>query len=316
MNRREKILSGLDVRKLVGVEIGALCRPLVTRSDGEILYVDHADTETLRAKYHGDPDVDADAIVTVDGIWGSNTLSEALGGRRVDYVIASHVVEHVPNLVGWLGEIASVLKPDGRLHLVVPDKRFTFDIARDETRMSDVLSAYIANARCPQPQAILDFVLNARHGVNAAQIWLGHESRGEAAHSFQDAVAVARNALETGAYHDVHCWVFTPSRFAQICATLVEHGLLNMACVQFFDTANNEIEFHVHLQACNDRERAISSWRDMEAEAVRSERQLLKGRGLFMRKLKANFYRIAFASIQKMPKPVRTILHQVKRALT
>lgn len=182
--------------------------------------------------------------------------------------------------------------------------------------MSDVLTAHISNARSPQPQAIIDFVLNARRGVNAADIWLGKQSRGEPAHSFEDAIAVAKNALETGTYHDVHCWVFTPSRFAHICATLVEHGLLNMSCVQFFDTANNEIEFHVHMQVCNDRERALASWTRMEAEATLSEMRSLKGRRLLMRKLKAGCKRIAFALIQRMPKPMRAALHQVKRALT
>lgn len=315
MNRREKILSGLDVRNLVGVEIGALCRPIVSRDDGPIFYVDHADTETLRAKYRGDPDVDGDALVAVDGIWGSNTLAEALGHQKVDYVIASHVVEHVPNLVGWLAEIDAVLKHDGRLHLVVPDKRFTFDVARDESRMSDVLAAHIANARSPQPQAILDFVLNARHGVNAARIWLGQQSQGEPAHSFEDAIAVAKNAIETGTYHDVHCWVFTPARFAQICAALTEHGLLNMSCVEFFDTASNELEFHVHMQVCDDRARALASWRRMEYEAKLSEKRLLHGYHLLVRQVKATFSRTAFAAVQKLPRPMRDAVHQIKRAL-
>lgn len=50
MNRNEKLIGDLDIPKLTGLEIGPLCRPVVRRSDGKVLYVDHADTETLCGK--------------------------------------------------------------------------------------------------------------------------------------------------------------------------------------------------------------------------------------------------------------------------
>lgn len=63
--RREKILSGLNLASLSGVEIGALASPQVTPDQGRILYVDHADTETLKRKYANDSGVDTSAIVNV-----------------------------------------------------------------------------------------------------------------------------------------------------------------------------------------------------------------------------------------------------------
>src|SRR5258708_2170191 len=105
MDRKNKLIAGLELKESVGMEIGALCRPVVTRSDGEILYIDHTDSQSLREKYRADPDVNIAEIVDVDGIWGSNTLSDAIGGRKVDYIIASHVIEHVPDLITWLSEL-------------------------------------------------------------------------------------------------------------------------------------------------------------------------------------------------------------------
>src|SRR5580658_7325812 len=102
MDRREIILNGLDLSKLVGVEIGALDKPLVRRQDGEVIYVDHADRETLVEKYKADPNVNKDSLVHVDAIWGENTLADAVSYRKVDYVVASHVIEHVPDLITWL----------------------------------------------------------------------------------------------------------------------------------------------------------------------------------------------------------------------
>lgn len=93
--RRSRLLRGLNIRNSVGVEIGPLCWPLIRRRDGaSIIYVDHTDTAHLHQKYKDDPHVKVSEIVDVDAIWGGNTLHETIKGRYVDYVIASHVVEH------------------------------------------------------------------------------------------------------------------------------------------------------------------------------------------------------------------------------
>ncbi len=163
MQRRERMLGDLDVGNLVGIEIGPLAFPLVRKMDGDITYVDFTDAASLREKYRdaGAGAVPLHEIVEVDAIWGTNTLLQALDGRLVDYVIASHVVEHVPDLLAWLSELRSVLKPTGHIRLAVPDKRYCFDYLRHETEIADVLSAYLAGARMPQPQQILDFSLNS-----------------------------------------------------------------------------------------------------------------------------------------------------------
>jgi 2-polyprenyl-3-methyl-5-hydroxy-6-metoxy-1,4-benzoquinol methylase len=46
-----------------------------------------------------------DKLVEVDAIWGQNTLTEALKGQQVDYIVASHVIEHVPDLIHFLIQI-------------------------------------------------------------------------------------------------------------------------------------------------------------------------------------------------------------------
>lgn len=262
----------------VGVEIGALCRPVVTRADGTVYYVDHASTDELRQKYKNDPNVDIDALVHVDAVWGRRSLFEALDGKCVDYVIASHVVEHVPDLVGWFTELGAILKPGGQLRLAVPDKRFTFDLMREESRLGEILSAYVVGARIPQPRAIIDHVMNVRYDVSAGAIWIGQQSDGRPAHTFADAIATARDAAENGSYHDVHCWVFTPRSFAMICRQLAENGVLHMSCINFFDTERNELEFHVHMQKCDDARRAAETWKRMEEAALPFDPQAMSAK--------------------------------------
>ncbi|SIT36287.1 conserved hypothetical protein [Paraburkholderia ribeironis] len=267
--RRNHLLNGLDIQSSVGVEIGPLCCPLVRRSDaGTIIYVDHTDTERLRQKYQNDAHVIADEIVDVDAIWGKNTLHEAIGGRYVDYVIASHVVEHVPDLVTWLRELAAVLKPTGEVRLVVPDRRFTFDYFRRESRLPEVLTSYIERARIPHPYSVLDFCLNAVE-VNTVEAWqkrIDPQSGGQS-HAAEGAIHVARDAFENGVYYDVHCWVFTPRSFAKLMGDLCQLGLLDFACEHFSDTVKNELEFSVILRRSLDRKHIADSWLRMEHAA-------------------------------------------------
>lgn len=264
MSRKENLLKGLDVRNAIGLEIGPLASPVVSKQEGVIYYVDYADAEFLRNRYKDDPNVDTSKIASIDAIWGERSLKEAMDGRSVDYVIASHVVEHVPDLVTWLSELHSVLRPDGQVRLVVPDKRYTFDYLRQVSRLSDILAAYVIRARVPQPHEIFDFCLN-KVVIDTAAAWRNEIDITKLARdfTFEGTMRLARDVINNGTYHDVHCWVFTPFSFAQLCYELVEADLLKFACEYFIDTAHGELEFYVALKASRDRREAIDSWAEM-----------------------------------------------------
>src|ERR1700758_1901307 len=110
-DRRAKMLGDIHVARSVGLEIGPLHAPLIRRTEGRVLYVDYASVETLRANFRH-PGVDPAQIVENDIIWGERPLRHSVG-EPVDYVVASHVIEHVPDLIGWLLELHATLKPGG-----------------------------------------------------------------------------------------------------------------------------------------------------------------------------------------------------------
>ena len=89
--RRDKILANLNLPQLDGIEIGALTAPLVTPNEGRIRYVDHADTPTLREIYRHHDAVDIEKIVSVDAVWGKNTLQDCIGAN------------HQPDIPGLVG---------------------------------------------------------------------------------------------------------------------------------------------------------------------------------------------------------------------
>lgn len=261
-SRLDKLLIGLDFRRLRGLEIGPLMTPLVTKAEGDILYVDHADTETLREKYRHHPNVDdLSRIVAVDHVWGAQTLSECLGGTQVDYVLNSHVVEHVPDLVTWLGEIHAVLRPGGSLRMAIPDRRYTFDILRTESTLADALDAYVRRARIPLPRAILDHYLHVT-SMSAIDAWNGRldPARLTPTHLAAEALDIAERSFATGHYQDTHCWVFTPVSFARLCADLARLDRLDFMCDRIHPTERYEHEFIVALTSATDRPAIIESW--------------------------------------------------------
>src|SRR6185437_1662157 len=102
-------------------------RPTAAKKDGYQVYVvDHLNREQLIEKYQHDP-VATENIEEVDFVWRGQPYAELTGRTKFyDWIIASHVIEHTPDLIGFLNDCDSILKDDGILSLAVPDKRFCF----------------------------------------------------------------------------------------------------------------------------------------------------------------------------------------------
>lgn len=64
---------------------------------------------------------------------------------KYDFLLSSHSLEHVANPIKALKEWNRVLKKDGILVLVLPDKRYTFDINRPYTTLQHMLDDYNSN---------------------------------------------------------------------------------------------------------------------------------------------------------------------------
>ncbi len=249
--RNEKVLRCINPATQAGAEIGPLDKPVVTREMGQVYYIDHDTTEALRDRF-SDPNhsVDVTKIVDVDYVWGEKGLAELLQKEApLDYVIASHVIEHVPDLIGWLSEVRAVLKLGGVLSLVVPDKRQCFDYYRPMTRLPEVVEAYLQRSRKPSPRQIFEHMSSAvtyRDSVS----WGGavtDESKLVRLHTIESAWTTAKTAFATGDYCDVHCWVFTPASFVELLGEMAAADLLKFEIAEFSETKG--CEFYVSLRA-------------------------------------------------------------------
>lgn len=235
---------------MVGLEIGPLDKPLVRRApDRPIFYADYAPREVLREKSRGDPNVDIDAIPAIDHI--IDPLPDSLG-RRFDYIVASHVAEHVPDLLGWLNRLFGWLSPGGQVVLALPDKRFTFDVLREQSTVGELIEAYLQRRQRPPVAAIYDGFSRAVR-VNAMQIWQGAALPDPLDFLFtrEVSLSLARDALENGTYRDCHCWVFSASHFRALLEEAREMGLISFEWVRFVEPTLGQFEFYVSLRPGN-----------------------------------------------------------------
>ena len=250
--RHEKLLGGLDVANTRGIEIGALASPLLRPPGADIRFVDHADQQTLREKYQNDPNVDLDSIVAVDAVWGERTLAECFPSDLFDYVVASHVIEHVPDVIGWLAEVSAVLRPGGRLILAIPDRRYSFDFRRRETSLSELVDNHLRGARRPTAGQVFDYNANAVE-LDHLTAWTAMPEPGAMRHyvTEPDAFAMAK-ASRDGAYIDSHCSVFTARSLLQLL-----DGLLDLRVLPF------ELErFHIAPFCSNEMNLVLSKRAD------------------------------------------------------
>ena len=252
-SRLELLHSVRDLRELRGLEIGALTNPIITPRDlnggGEIFYLDHLSTQDLKEKYLEDKSVEVEKIVNVDFICTDGNLKKAVGEMNFDYVIASHVIEHSPNLLQFLCDIYSILKPDGHVYLFIPDKRFTFDVNRPETTFGKVLEDFLSNHRIPSLSAVYDHFAMATQ-ASGHNIWHGvqnhHDNHLLVSENF--AWEAAHAVSSESKYFDVHVNIFTPASFFEILKKAIYHEIILFQVGHFMDTKVGEIDFFVCLK--------------------------------------------------------------------
>lgn len=265
---REELIRSLFEKSSRGLEIGPSYNPIAARRLGyQVDVLDHATADELRSKYKNEPNVDCDLIEDVDYVWSDRSLSETVGAVGIyDYILASHVIEHTPDIIGFLKECSLLLKPSGRLVLAVPDMRRCFDAFRPLTSLGGVLQAHTERRIRHSAATACDHVAYMAALDGRAGWGLGDEGDLRSAHSLEFAKFVYNRALTTTDYHDFHAWVFTPTSFRLLVSDLYAIGAIDLGEVSFQTT--NAFEFITVLDTSKSVPR-IS--RDIMLQQIRQE---------------------------------------------
>ena len=208
------MLSMLDVSGH-GLEIGPSYNPFLRKDEGyAVETLDYASQDALIAKYRDTPDVDVSKIEPVDHVSDGRSMREVIGKEAIyDFIIASHVIEHTPDLIGFLQDCETLLKPDGTLFLAVPDKRCCFDLFQSLTSTGDVLDAHDQHRTRPGYGALFNEAAYGAKQDGSIGWTLKTWGRRELARPLAEAHALAEQHRRDTVYRDVHVWRFVPSSF-------------------------------------------------------------------------------------------------------
>jgi len=240
----------IDLSKRI-LEIGPLYSPNIRKEEGiDVSYTDIRSTEDVKNFYKAYPDVPNNEIVDIDYVIGDGTYAECFKNvEKFDYIIATHVIEHIPQLIFFFQDIPHILNPKGRLCLTIPYKRYCFDHFRCSTSFAESYDIYMRGTKnCPS--RILDFFMNFTPENDAAYWWKNQNSFDHIAPvdtrfaSAKDAYAQAMN----GTYFDAHFSVFTPETFLMFLYNMLHSDLLPFKCVSFCGTEVNTHEFNCVLE--------------------------------------------------------------------
>jgi hypothetical protein len=232
MDRIEQLRRGLT-KSMKGLEIGPFFNPIVPRREGwQTTIIDYTDKAGLlrRVADLNQPDVTAlsSQIDDVDIVWRGEPLDELCLKRKpdgYDFLVASHVIEHIPDLIRFLQSLALILKAPGVLSLAVPDLRYCFDFYKPWTNTAKVLAAYRARRKIHSAETVFetdscDALVNTR-GAWLREPFIIPEISRDVFAAYDNYLAYVQSE-EAGAqpYRDVHCWQFTPSTFELVMLEL------------------------------------------------------------------------------------------------
>lgn len=239
-------------RGLEILEIGPFWPPAFRRPEHRVWYVDVLDREGLQKKAATDPNSRGAVIPEIDFIWKGEPYRE-LTRREFDVVFSCHNIEHQPDLVAHLQDVASVLRPGGLFLLVIPDKRYCFDHFLPESTIAQVVEAHVYRRRQHSLATLLTDRLMHTHN-EPAEHWAGRHRRDPrfaqdiGPHRVNAVREVLEASLVRSDYIDAHAWQFTPDSFRLVVADLVQLGRTPLKPIRAYQTAFGSFEFYAILQ--------------------------------------------------------------------
>ncbi len=246
--RNELVLDGLD-RSGLGIELGPSRHPVAPKREGfNVHVIDHLDNDGLKVKLRnsGSSEAEIENVEAVDFVWNGESYADLIGARhQYDWVIASHVIEHVPDLAGFLQNCSEVLKDDGVLSLVVPDKRFCFDHFRPLSSLGSAIDAHLEGRVQSTPGTIYDGHINCS-SLNGELTWgQGNGKQLEFGISGEDPGTVDEVARRIGPTFETHCWCWVPSSFELMVKDLNRLGYTDLHILE--PPVSDGYEFFVKL---------------------------------------------------------------------
>ena len=228
------------------LEIGPFAQPVLRGP--HVRYVDVLSTEDLRKRARA---LGMDETKVPNIGWVSNGSDLSVVNDTFDAVVSSHAIEHQPDFVGHLNQVADLLKPNGSYYLLVPDHRYCFDHFLTPSTVAQVLGAHLENRTVHSLSSVVEHRALTTHN-DPARHWAGDHGDPNENRASRIASAIQEISDANGAYIDVHAWYFTPRSFREVITDLSATKHISFSDQRMFPTRPNSNEFWAILQKHDD----------------------------------------------------------------
>jgi Methyltransferase domain len=142
-----------------GIEIGPAHSPLVESKCGlAVRYVDRWEPDHSSELF---PELEGVTFLKPDLVVDLNRDAlEPVASQSEDFVVCSHVLEHLANPLRVINDFHRVLRRGGALLILLPDRRRTFDKHRPPTSLGHVVSDFEAGVVEVDDEHIMEFLAN------------------------------------------------------------------------------------------------------------------------------------------------------------
>jgi SAM-dependent methyltransferase len=262
VNRLNFLSKWVELKNSEGLEIGACDLPTVPTNVGNCEFADFRSAEEMIRLWSLPPET----VVPVTYILQRDTKIHLQINKKFDYVVLCHVIEHIPNPIGYIQDLQNLLNPGGVILIACPDKRRTPDASRPSTSLEHLLNDYYNDCNYPSLEHILE----------CAKAW-SEDVRQKSLESATDFYDWGRQNFESG-LADAHCHVWRDEEFFTQIQYLIDGNLLkDLRIVDKFYNDSLYNEFLVILKAVNLH--SVESTVESEPENVKQLRsQLQKSR--------------------------------------
>ena len=256
MNVREyasKYIKDYNSRIL---EFGPLTRCLLDRKKYKnYFFADIRSTEEVKKLYSGNEylkrtgiEVNTDDVIDIDFVVKGSYKDTFINIKKFDYVIVSHVLEHIPNLLDFFLDIKNILNKEGEIIILYPDRRFCFDHFRSDSKFSDIYDVWKngINGICRQS---LDFFTNVIPENNPVKFWnLDEKINMDNGKNAKKNVSIYLQGKKGEMGDDVHYWPFSDYAFLKFLRDCRIYDLFSFFIKRFVPTQKNTQEFLVIMK--------------------------------------------------------------------
>jgi len=151
-----------------GIEIGPMSSPSFRPLGASIKYVDlDFELSWKKAEKH---DQYPDEIIVEPDIVDDAQFLNKFGDNQLDFVVAYHVLEHLPATLEAIENWIRVVRRGGHILMAVPDKRFTRDRHRELTPMEHFLRDYEEGPAISEAEHFRDIGINVYNMTTEEEI--------------------------------------------------------------------------------------------------------------------------------------------------